>query len=118
MVYCFVGSEAKSAGPGSGVLKSLIVGKMTSTQMGLESKTLKKLHSFLVTADAACSTGDLPVVTVEATLVAVTGLATAAVATVDPAALTAAPLELPIAAMGATQPCSGNRQSIPIRALQ
>jgi len=54
--------------------------------MGFESITLKKLHSFLVAADAACSMGDLPVTAVEARLAAVLGLATAAV----PAVLAAA----------------------------
>jgi hypothetical protein len=88
------------------VLKSLMGGKMISTQMGLESRTLKKLHSFLVAAEAACSSGDLPVAAVEATLVAVTGFATAAVATVVPAVLAAAELELPMAASGAAQPAS------------
>ena len=65
---------------------------------------LIKLHSFLVAADAACSKGDLPVVTVEATLVAVTGFATATAVALVPAELAAAvPLAL-IAAIGAAQP--------------
>lgn len=66
---------------------------------------LVKLHSFLVAADAACSKGDLPVVTVDATLVAVTGLAIAAAATVVPAELAAAVPLAPIAASGAAHPC-------------
>ena len=49
--------------------------------MGFEPTTLKKLHSFLVAAEAACSRGDLPVAAVEARLAAVPGLATAAVPT-------------------------------------
>ena len=42
-------------------------------QMGFESTTLKKLHSFLVAAEAACSSGDLPVATEVATLAVVMG---------------------------------------------
>jgi hypothetical protein len=74
-------------------------------QIGLDESGLKKLHSFLVAAEAACSKGDLPVATVVAKLVAVTGLATAAVATAAPAELAAAELDAPIAAIGATHPC-------------
>lgn len=77
-------------------------------QIGFESITLKKLHSFLVAADAACSKGDFPVAAVEARLAAVLGLATAAV----PAVLTAAvPLELN-AANGATQPANNPNAGI------
>jgi len=75
-------------------------------QMGLESNTFKKLHSFLVAAEAACSSGDLPVAAVEAMLVAVTGLAAAAVATAVPAELAAAEPELLMATRGAAQPDS------------
>ncbi|MEY3798765.1 MAG: hypothetical protein RLZZ406_66 [Pseudomonadota bacterium] len=74
-------------------------------QIGCPESGFKKLHSFLVAAEAACSRGDLPVVTVDATLAAVTGLATAAVATALPTELAAVPLVAPIAAIGATQPC-------------
>ena len=74
--------------------------------MGLGPTILVKLHSFFVAADAACSKGDLPVVTVEATLVAVIGFATAAVATVVPAELAAAVLLAPSAAKGAAHPCN------------
>ena len=84
----------ESAGPSKGSLLSVTVGKTTSIQIGLESITLKKLHSFLVAAEAACSIGDFPVVAVEARLTAVPGLATAAV----PAALAAAELEAEIRA--------------------
>jgi hypothetical protein len=42
-------------------------------QIGLELRGFKKLHSFLVAADAACSSGDLPVTALDAKLVAVTG---------------------------------------------
>jgi len=72
-------------------------------QIGFAKSGLKKLQSCLVAAEAACSTGDLPVVTVDAMLVAVTGFATAAVATVVPAVLDKAVPEAPITAIGATQ---------------
>ena len=68
-------------------------------QMGFESIKLKKLHSFLVAAEAACSKGDLPVAAVEARLAAVPGFATAAA----PTLLAAAVPELLNAARGATQ---------------
>ena len=75
-----------------------------SWQMGLGPNRFKKLHSFLVASEAACSSGDLPVVTVETTLTAVLGLATAAVATVPPTALAAPAPALPMAAKGKAQP--------------
>ena len=90
----------ESAGPIKSSLLSVILGRITSMQIGFESITLKKLHSFLVAADAACSRGDLPVAAVEARLTAVPGLATAAV----PTALAAAVLELLKAAKGAAHP--------------
>lgn len=80
-----------------------MLGTVTSMQITCEPIRLNRLHSFLVAADAACSSGDLPVVTVDATLAAVTGLATAAVAMLVPAVLDAAVPEAPIAASGATQ---------------
>ena len=61
---------------------------------------LKKLHSFLVAAEAACSKGDFPVAAVDARLTAVPGLATAAV----PTLLAAAVPVLLRAAKGAAQP--------------
>lgn len=76
--------------------------------MGFGPTMLVKLHSFLVAADAACSKGDLPVVTVDAMLVAVTGLAAAVV----PAELAAAVPVLPIAASGAAQPCRRECDSV------
>jgi hypothetical protein len=80
-----------SAGPNKGSLLSVTVGSTNSMQMGFESMMLKKLHSFLVAADAACSKGDFPVAAVEARLAAVAGLAAAAVPTelaaADPALL-------------------------------
>jgi len=85
---------------------------MISSQIGLGPTTFKKLHSFFVTAEAACSKGDFPVVAVEAMLVAVIGLATAAAATVLPAVLAAAEVELPIATSGAAQPCKSKATTI------
>jgi hypothetical protein len=82
------------------VLLSVIVGRTTSTQIGFEPITLKKLHSFLVAAEAACSKGDFPVAAVEAKLAAVPGFATAAA----PTLLAAAVLEVLNAARGAAQP--------------
>ena len=79
-------------------------------QIGCPESGLKKLHSFLVAAEAACSIGDLPVATVDVMLVAVTGLATAAVATAPPAELAAAEPEAPTAANGATQACNPRLQ--------
>ena len=77
--------------------------------MGLGPTIFIKLHSFLVAAEAACSKGDLPVVAVEAILVAVTGFATAALVTAPPAELAAAVPVLPRAAKGAAHPCSKAR---------
>jgi hypothetical protein len=64
-----------------------------------------------VAADVACSSGDLPVVTVEATLAAVAGLATAAVVAAVPAVVAAVPAlpadavpALPSIASGAAHP--------------
>lgn len=70
-----------SAGPKRGSLLSVTDGMPISIQIGFESITLRKLHSFLVAAEAACSKGDFPVVAVEARLAAVPGLATAAAPT-------------------------------------
>jgi len=78
-------------------------------QIALEPTRLKKLHSFLVAAEAACSKGDLPVVAVDARLAAVIGLATAAELAVAPTELAAAVPVLPRAANGATQPVSSKR---------
>ena len=77
-------------------------------QIGFESITLKKLHSFLVAADTACSKGDLPVATVDARLAAVLGLAIAAVPTV----LAAAVPELLSATNGAAQALNNPRAQI------
>jgi hypothetical protein len=82
----------------------MIFGSVSSWQTGLGPSRFKKLHSFFVASDAACSSGDLPVVTVEATLIAVLGLATAAVATAPPAEPAVAVPALPMAAKGRAQP--------------
>ena len=79
-----------------------MLGTVTSMQSTCEPIRLKRLHSFLVAADAACSSGDLPVVTVDVRLAAVTGFAAAAVVMLVPAVLDTAVPEAPIAAMGAT----------------
>ena len=97
--YCLAVSLLESAGPNKGSLLSVTVGKTTSMQIGLESITLKKLHSFLVAAEAACSKGDFPVAAVEAKLAAVLGLATAA----EPTVLAAAVPLLLSTAIGAAQ---------------
>ena len=81
-------------------------------QIGLDDSGFKKLHSFLVAAEAACSKGDLPVAAVDARLVAVTGFATAAVAIAPPALLAAAEPEAPTAAIGAIQACKPRLQKI------
>ena len=54
-------------------------------------------------AEAACSKGDFPVAAVETMLVAVIGLATAAVVAAVPTELAAAVPDAPRAARGATQ---------------
>jgi len=97
--YCLAGTLIVSAGPNKGSLLSVTVGKTTSIQIGFESIILKKLHSFLVAAEAACSKGDLPVAAVEAKLAAVLGLATAA----EPTVLAAAVPLLLSTAIGAAQ---------------
>ncbi len=72
--------------------------------MGLDPSTLKKLQSCLVAAEAACSSGDLPVAAVEARLAAVAGFATAAEAAVVPADPATVVAEPPSAIRGAAQP--------------
>lgn len=75
-----------------------------SVQMGLDPRALRKLQSCLVAAEAACSKGDFPVVTVETALTAVLGFATATVAAAVPAELATAVELLPSAINGAAQP--------------
>ena len=78
-------------------------GIATSMQIAFPPTRLNKLQSFLVAAEVTCSKGDFPVVTVEARLAAVAGLATAAVAVAVPAVLADAVPALPSAAKGAAQ---------------
>jgi hypothetical protein len=90
--------------------------------MGLNPKAFKKLQSCLVAADAACSRGDFPVVTVDTALAAVLGLATAADTATVPAELAAAvealPSVPPIATSGAAQPDTASRVKVPMRRLK
>jgi len=75
-----------------------------SEQIGFGPNAFKKLQSCLVAAEAACSKGDLPVVTVEIALAAVEGLATAADTATEPAELAAVVADPPRASNGAAQP--------------
>jgi hypothetical protein len=75
-----------------------------SVQIGFSPKAFRKLQSCLVAAEAACSKGDLPVVTVDIALAAVVGLATATEATAVPVELATVVAELPRASSGAAQP--------------
>ncbi len=72
--------------------------------MGLGPKALRKLQSCLVAAEAACSRGDFPVVTVEMVLTAVEGFAAATETAAVPAELATLVAELPRARRGAAQP--------------
>ncbi len=80
--------------------------------MGLGPRALRKLQSCLVAAEAACSKGDFPVVTVEMALAAVEGLAAATETAAVPAELATLVAELPKAKRGAAQPVM-LRQSVP-----
>jgi hypothetical protein len=82
----------------------VIDGIRISMQIGLELRALKKLQSFLVAAEVACSKGDFPVAAVVARLAAVAGYAAAAEPAAAPAELTAALPLVPRAAIGAKQP--------------
>jgi len=82
----------------------LILGARISEQIGFDPKAFRKLQSCLVAAEAACSRGDLPVVTVETALAAVEGLATATDAATVPAELAAVLADPPKAINGAAQP--------------
>jgi len=75
-----------------------------SVQIGLDPNAFRKLQSCLVAAEAACSSGDLPVVTVDTALAAVLGFATATVTAALPTELAAVVAELPSAKSGAAQP--------------
>jgi hypothetical protein len=82
----------------------LIAGTGISEQIGFGPKAFRKLQSCLVAAEAACSRGDFPVVTVEIALAVVEGLATATDTAAVPAELATLVAELPKATKGAAQP--------------
>ena len=82
-------------------------------QIGFGPKAFRKLQSCLVAADAACSKGDFPVVTVESALAAVDGLATATEVAAVPTELAAVVAEDPKASIGAAQPIKLARQAVP-----
>ena len=86
-----------------------------SEQIGFDPKAFRKLQSCLVAAEAACSKGDFPVVTVEIALTAVEGLATATDAAAVPAELAAVVAEPPKANSGAAQPLKFRQRSAPPR---
>ena len=91
------------------MLWSQTVGMGISSQIGLGPITWKKLQSFLVAAEAACSSGDLPVVMDDARLAAVEGLAMAAAVAAVPTELAAAVVLLPSATKkGAAHPFNKN----------
>ncbi|MBU3613060.1 hypothetical protein [Polynucleobacter sp. MG-27-Goln-C1] len=102
-----------SASPGYGSLISLIVGTGISEQIGFGPKAFKKLQSCLVAAEAACSRGDFPVVTVEIVLAAVEGLATATDTAAVPAELATLVAELPKAIKGAAHPVKLRQRKMP-----
>jgi hypothetical protein len=87
----------RSAKPIISWLWSRTTGMTSSWQTGLGPNRFKKLHSFLVACEAACSSGDFPVATVVVMLAAVIGLAITAVETAPPTALA-------VAAIGNAQP--------------
>lgn len=80
------------------------------TQIGFDPKAFRKLQSCLVAAEAACSKGDFPVVTVESALAAVEGLVAATETVAVPTELAAVVAEDPKATSGATQPIKLVRQ--------
>ena len=102
-----------SAGPGYGSLISLTWGMGISTQIGFDPRAFKKLQSCLVAAEATCSRGDFPVVTVETALTAVLGFATATEAAAVPAELAVAVALVPRAISGAAQPLMLKRIPMP-----
>ena len=91
----------------------MIAGTGISEQIGFGPKAFRKLQSCLVAAEAACSKGDFPVVTVESALAAVDGLATATEAAAVPTELAAVVAEDPKATSGAAQPIKLVRQVMP-----
>jgi hypothetical protein len=87
----------RSAKPIISWLWSRTIGMTSSWQTGVGPSRFKKLHSFLVASEAACSKGDFPVATVVVMLAAVIGLAITAVVIAPPTALA-------VAAIGIAQP--------------
>ncbi len=81
--------------------------------MGLGPRALRKLQSCLVAAEAACSRGDLPVVTVEIALAAVEGLAAVTETAAVPAELATPVAELLRASNGAAQPVKLRQRKMP-----
>ena len=84
--------------------------------MGFGPRAFRKLQSCLVAAEAACSKGDFPVVTVETALAADEGLATATDTAAVPAELATLVAELPRANNGAAQPVIFRQRVTPPRA--
>lgn len=76
----------------------------TSEQIGFGPRAFRKLQSCLVAAEATCSRGDFPVVTVEIALAAVVGLAAATDTAVVPTELAAVVPAPPNTAKAAAQP--------------
>jgi hypothetical protein len=86
-------------------------------QIGFGLKALRKLQSCLVAAEAACSSGDLPVVAVDSRLAAVVGLAIATEVAAVPADPAATVVELPKAMSGAAQPVRLKQRTKPLRIM-
>ncbi|QWE31412.1 hypothetical protein ICV89_03600 [Polynucleobacter sp. Adler-ghost] len=96
----------------------MILGTGISEQIGFGPKAFRKLQSCLVAAEAACSKGDLPVVTVEIALAAVEGLATAADTATEPAELAAVVADPPKAINGAAQALKLKQRTMHPKAVQ
>jgi hypothetical protein len=90
----------------------------TSEQIGFGPRAFRKLQSCLVAAEAACSKGDFPVVTVEIALAAVVGLAAATETAVVPAELAAVVPALPKKARAAAQPLKLKQSATLARMMQ
>ena len=91
------------------------MGTGISEQIGFGPKAFRKLQSCLVAAEAACSSGDFPVVAVEIALAVVEGLATATDTAAVPAELATLVAELPKAIKGAAHPVKFRKIQIPPR---
>ena len=90
----------------------------TSEQIGFGPRAFRKLQSCLVAAEAACSKGDFPVVTVEIALAAVVGLAAATETAAVPAELAAVVPALPKNAKPAAQPLKLKQSATLARMMQ